>query len=139
MKFIEGKLHEIDLVESSFDLVFSNIVYQWLNEYERRKTTENAFSVLKPNGLFLLAIPKEHVENAEIMFLYFPNERQQHIAGIVSRPPEEYYRDLFANAGFEMVSFGTDITEAAFTSAQSYLEWMDARYDLKEEFKKVDE
>ena len=73
MKFLEGKLHEIDLVESSFDLVFSNIFYQWLNEYKRRKTTEKVFSVLNPNGLFLLAIPKEHAENAKIMFPYFTN------------------------------------------------------------------
>ena len=35
------------------------------------------------------------------------------------------------------VSFGTDITEAAFMSVQSYLDWMDASYDLKGKFKKV--
>ena len=54
MKFLEGKLHEIDSVEFSFDLVFSNIVYQRLNEYEWRKTTRRAFLVLKgllPNRL----------------------------------------------------------------------------------------
>ena len=52
-------------------------------------------------------------------------------------PPEQYYRDLFTNAGFEAVSFGSEITEAAFMPSQSYLEWVDASYDLKEEFKKV--
>lgn len=71
------------------------------------------------------------------MFPYFPNERLQHIVDIVSHPPEEYYRYLFTNAGFEMVSFGTELTEAAFMSVQSYLEWMDASYDLKEGFTKV--
>ena len=137
MKFLEGKFHEVNLVKSSFDLVFSNIVYHWLNEYERRKTTEKAFSVLKPNGLFLLAIPEGHVENAKVMFPYFPNEKRKHILGIVSYPPEEYYKDLFTSAGFEMVSFESGITEAAFMTVQSYLEWMDISYDLKEEFKKV--
>ena len=71
------------------------------------------------------------------MFPYFPNERLQHIVDIVSHQPEEYYRYLFTNAGFEMVSFGTELTEAAFMSVQSYLEWMDASCDLKEEFKKL--
>ena len=70
-KFLEGKLHEIDLVESSFDLVFINIVYQWLNEYERRKTTRKVFSVLKPNGLFLLAIPKSMCKTLKQCFLIF--------------------------------------------------------------------
>ena len=77
------------------------------------------------------------MENAETMFPYFPNERLQHIVEIVSHPPDEYYRYLFTNAGFETVSFGTEITEAAFMSVQSYFEWMDASYVLKEEFKKV--
>ena len=71
------------------------------------------------------------------MFHYFPNERLQDIVDMVSHPPEEYYRYLFTNTGFETVSFGTEITEAAFMSVQSYLEWMDASYDLKEEFKKL--
>ena len=44
---------------------------------------------------------------------------------------------MFTNAGFEAVSFGSEITEAAFMPSQSYLEWVDASYDLKEEFKKV--
>ena len=71
------------------------------------------------------------------MFPYFPNERLQHIVDMVSHPPEEYYRYLFTNTGFETVSFGTETTEAAFMSVQSYLEWMDASCDLKEEFKKL--
>ena len=71
------------------------------------------------------------------MFPYFPNERLQHIVDMVSHPPEEYYRYLFTNTSFETVSFGTETTEAAFMSVQSYLEWMDASCDLKEEFKKL--
>ena len=71
MKFLEGKLHEIDLVEFSFDLVFSNIVYQRLNEYEWRKTTRRASLVLKPNGLFLLTIPKSMWKTLKQCFLIF--------------------------------------------------------------------
>ena len=84
MKFVEGKLPEIDLEESSFELVLSNIVYHWLSEEERRKTTEKAFSVLKPNGLFLLAVPTEFLENAEMILSFFPKERQKHVKRRVS-------------------------------------------------------
>ena len=137
MKFLEGKLPEVDLEESSFDLVFTNFVYQWLSEEECRKTTEKAFSVLKPNGLFLLAVPKEHLENAKIMLPYFPKEKQQHIFGRVSLLRDQYYAELFTKTGFEVVSFGAEVTETAFPSVEPYLQWMDASYDLKEGFKKV--
>ena len=137
MKFLEGKLPEVDLEKSLFDLVFTNFVYQWLSEEECRKTTEKAFSVLKPNGLFLLAVPKEHLENAKVMLPYFPKEKQQFIFGRASLLRDQYYAELFTKAGFEVISFSAEVTETAFLSVQSYLEWMDASYDLKEGFTKV--
>ena len=40
-------------------------------------------------------------------------------------------------ADFDIVSFSSEVIEAAFPSVRSYLEWMDASYGLKNEFKTV--
>ena len=56
------------------------------------------------------------------------------MVGIVLHLPEQYYGDFFSNAGFGSVSFGVEVTEAEFISVQSYLEQINAGYDLKKGF-----
>ena len=47
---------DIELEESMFDLVFSNLVFHWLDTDEKLKTTKKAFSAVKRNGLFVASI-----------------------------------------------------------------------------------
>lgn len=137
IKFLEGKFSDIELEESMFDLVFSNLVYHWLNTEEKLKSTKKAFSVVKRNGLFVASISKERIENAKEILRYFPKERQDYVDDLLSYQSDQYYKELFMEAGFDIVSFSSEVIEAAFPSVQSYLEWMDASYGLKNEFKTV--
>ena len=137
IKFLEGNFSDIELEESMFDLVFSNLVFHWLDTDEKLKTTKKAFSAVKRNGLFVASISKERIENAKEILRYFPKERQAYVDDLLSYQSDQYYKDLFMEAGFHIVSFSSEVIEAAFPSVRSYLEWMDASYGLKNEFKTV--
>ena len=52
ISFHEGTLPEISLDDYKFDLVFSNAVYHWILPEDQMKTTERAFSLLKPGSFF---------------------------------------------------------------------------------------
>ena len=56
---------------------------------------------------------------------------------LLSYQSDQYYKDLFMEVGFNIVSFSSEVIEATFPSVRSYLEWMDASYGLKNEFKTV--
>ena len=55
-----------------FDLVFSNLVFHWLDTDEKLKTTKKIFLAVKRNGLFVASISKERIENAKEILRYFP-------------------------------------------------------------------
>ena len=137
LKFLEGTLFDVDLKGSLFDLVFCNIVYHWLSEDEVLKTTAKVFSLLKHNGLFLLSIPIDQMENMKVMLPYCSREMQQRIRSAIRYRPDQCYNDLFTRSDFEIVSFEAEIIETKFQSVDSYLEWADASYETNEELKKV--
>ena len=87
--------------------------------------------------MFVASISKERIENAKEILRYFPKERQCYVDRLLSYESDQYYKDLFIEAGFDIVSFNSEVIDAAFPSDQSYLEWMDASYGLKNEFKIV--
>lgn len=137
MKFLEGTLFDIDLRESLFDLVFCNTVYHWLSEHELLKTTAKVFSLLKHNGLFLLSISIDQMENMKVMLPYCSREMQQRIQSVIRYRPKQYHNNLFTSSDFETVSFEAEVIETKFRSVHSYLEWADASYETNEELRKV--
>ena len=103
IKFLEGNFSDIELEESMFDLVFSNLVFHWLDTDEKLKTTKKAFSAVKRNGLFVASISKERIENAKEILRYFPKERQAYVDDLLSYQSDQYYKDLLISTLFRLV------------------------------------
>ena len=103
IKFLEGKFSDIELKESMFDLVFSNLVFHCLDTDQKLKTTKKAFSAVKRNGLFVASISKERIENAKEILRYFPKERQAYVDDLLSYQSDQYYKDLFISTLFRLV------------------------------------
>ena len=119
VKFLKGMLFDIDLKNSLFDLVYCNIVYHWLSDNERLKTTTKVFSLLKQYGVFLLSIPIEQARNVDAMLPYCLREMQQRIRNIVPYRPNQYYIDLFTSSCFEIVSFWAEVIETKISVCSS--------------------
>ena len=86
-----------------FDLVFSNLVFHWLDTDEKLKTTKKIFLAVKRNGLFVASISKERIENAKEILRYFPKERQAYVDDLLSYQSDQYYKDLFISTLFRLV------------------------------------
>ena len=137
ISFHEGALPEITLDDCKFDLVFSNVVYHWILAEDQMKTTEKAFSLLKPGGFFLLTISKDYPQNMGLVIPFLSGDTQKRINNMLEFQPEAYYKDLFIKAGFEIISFSNMSPKIAVPSIELYLEWMGATLNAMEEINRA--
>ena len=137
ISFHEGTLPEISLDDYKFDLVFSNAVYHWILPEDQMKTTERAFSLLKPGSFFLLTISRDYPQNMGLVIPFLSEDTQKRINDLLEFQPEAYYKDLFIKAGFEIISFSNMSPKIAMPSIEVYLEWMGATLNAIEEIKRA--
>ena len=137
ISFHEGALPEITLDDCKFDLVFSNVVYHWILAEDQMKTTEKAFSLLKPGGFFLLTISRDYPQNMGLVIPFLSEDTQKRINNMLEFQPEAYYKDLFIKAGFEIISFSDMSPKIAVPSIELYLEWMGATLNAMEEINRA--
>ena len=137
ISFHEGALPEITLDDNKFDLVFSNVVYHWILAEDQMKTTEKAFSLLKPGSFFLLTISRDYPQNMGLVIPFLSEDTQKRINNMLEFQPEAYYKDLFIKAGFEIISFSNMSPKIAVPSIELYLEWMGATLNAMEEINRA--
>ena len=137
ISFHEGTLPEISLDDYKFDLVFSNAVYHWILPEDQMKTTERAFSLLKPGSFFLLTISRDYPQNMGLVIPFLSEDTQKRINDLLEFKPEAYYKDLFIKAGFEIISFNNMSPKIAIPSIEVYLEWMGATLNAIEKIKRA--
>ena len=137
ISFHYGALPEITLDDYKFDLVFSNVVYHWILAEDQMKTTEKAFSLLKPGSFFLLTISRDYPQNMGLVIPFLSEDTQKRINNMPEFQPEAYYKDLFIKAGFEIISFSNMSPKIAVPSIELYLEWMGATLNAVEEINRA--
>ena len=137
ISFHEGTLPEILLDDYKFDLVFSNAVYHWILPEDQMKTTERAFSLLKPGSFFLLTISRDYPQNMGLVIPFLSEDTQKRINDLLEFQPEAYYKDLFIKADFEIISLSNMSLKIAMPSIEVYLDWMGATLNAVEEIKRA--
>ena len=131
-KFYEGTISEIELREDFFDIATSNLVYHWMNACEQQRTTKKVFSLLKSRGVFALSICRDQPQIVAKIAPYLSSENQQRLQDNSFFFTENHYKELFANAGFEILSFDLTTVEIPLDSLDSYLQLVDATYATNE-------
>ena len=135
--FLQGALTQIALDDCNFDFVFSNAVYHWILPEEQLKTTKKAFSLLKSGSFFVLTIARGYPPNTALMIPFVSETTRQRLCRSLEFHSEDYYKDLFTDAGFEIISFDNVSAKVAVPSIELYLEWIGATLNATEDIKKA--
>ena len=128
---------QIALDDCNFDFVFSNAVYHWILPEEQMKTTKKAFSLLKSCSLFVLTIFRGCPPNVALMIPFVSEDTHQRLNRSLEFQSEDYYKDLFTNAGFEIISFSNMSVKAEVPSIELYLEWIGTTLSAMEDIKRA--
>ena len=128
---------QIALDDCNFDFVFSSAVYHWILPEEQMKTTKKAFSLLKSGSLFVLTIFRGYPPNIALMILFVSEDTRQRLNRSLEFQSEDYYKDLFTNAGFEIISFSNMSVKAEVPSIELYLEWIGTTLSAMEDIKRA--